>query len=87
MPVKKPVKEPTDPAKLTAYRKVQIMKMRHKAVPLDSKDKSASPPLDQRLHLKVQHNDQEKVFWVRKVRMTLFSTVPRVQILGPCRRS
>jgi len=42
------------------------MKMRHKATPLDPKDKAASPPLDQRLHIKVRHGDKENVFWVRK---------------------
>ncbi|KAF5357837.1 hypothetical protein D9756_001809 [Leucocoprinus leucothites] len=69
-PLKKPAKIPTDPAKLAAYRKVEVMKMRHKAVPLDPKDKSASPPLDQRLHVKVQFGEQEKVFWVRKTLIT-----------------
>jgi rRNA processing protein Krr1/Pno1 len=68
--VKKSTKIPTDPAKLAVYRKVEVMKMRHKAIALDPKDKSASPSLDQRVHIKVQYDEQSKAFWVRKVRST-----------------
>ncbi|KAL9714887.1 hypothetical protein Ac2012v2_001547 [Leucoagaricus gongylophorus] len=52
--------------RLAAYRRVEVMKMQHKAVPLDPKDKLASPPLDQRLHIRVQYCEQDKIFWVRK---------------------
>ena len=43
--------------------------MQHKAVPLDPKDKLASLPLDERLHIKFKYREQEKIFWVRKVRV------------------
>jgi hypothetical protein len=44
------------------------MKMRHSAVPVDPKDKTAAIPQDDRLHIKVAvDDDTEKVFWVRKV--------------------
>lgn len=43
------------------------MKMRHKAAPLDPKDKTLSPPLDQRLYVEVQYGEMTKVFWLRKV--------------------
>ncbi|KAF9451226.1 hypothetical protein P691DRAFT_663715 [Macrolepiota fuliginosa MF-IS2] len=69
-PFRRSTKLPTDPAKLAAYRKVEVMKMRHKSVPLDPKDMAASPPLDQRLYIKVKQGDKEKVFWTRKVCMT-----------------
>jgi len=39
------------------------MKMRHRAIPGDPKDKSASLPPDQRVHVKVA---MDKVFWFRK---------------------
>jgi len=55
--------------KLAAYHRVEVIKMQHKAVPLDPKDKLASPPLDERLHIKFKYREQEKFFWVRKVRV------------------
>lgn len=66
-PLKKFTKPPIDPTRLAAYRKVELMKMRHKAVPLDPKDKTTSSPLDQRLHLKVRHGNTERLIWARKV--------------------
>ncbi|KAF7777455.1 hypothetical protein Agabi119p4_3527 [Agaricus bisporus var. burnettii] len=63
-------KPPTDPVKLAAFQKAQRMKMRHTAVPLDPKDKSLSPPLDQRLHIKVRYGEISKVFWLRKTLIT-----------------
>ena len=71
-PIKKTTKLPTSPMRLAAYRRVEVMKMQHKAVPLDPKDKLASPPLDQRLHIRVQYCEQDKIFWVRKVRVALY---------------
>jgi hypothetical protein len=60
-------KIPTDSIKLAQYRKVELMKMRHQAAlgnPVDSSD----TPQDQRLHLRLQIDEQtEKVFWFRKV--------------------
>jgi hypothetical protein len=67
-------KIPLDPKKLAQYQKVQLMKMRHSAIPANPKDKSSSTPVDQRLHVKVQLvglsseiTSNEKVFWFRKV--------------------
>ncbi|KAJ7109118.1 hypothetical protein C8R44DRAFT_276307 [Mycena epipterygia] len=58
-------KIPTDPVKLAQFRKIELMKMRHRAIPLDAKDKNL--PQDDRLHIKVACDDNtEKVFWVRK---------------------
>jgi hypothetical protein len=64
---KRAVKPPTDPTKLAAFQKIQRMKMRHKAIPLDPKDKTLSPPLDQRLHIEVCYGEMTRVFWLRKV--------------------
>jgi len=57
-----------DPKKLAQLQKVELMKMRHRAVPGDPRDKTASVALDQRLHVRVtlDNSDQEKVFWFRK---------------------
>jgi len=58
-------KIPTDPVKLAQFRKIELMKMRHRAVPVDPK--LATLPQDDRLHIKVAREDNtEKVFWVRK---------------------
>lgn len=65
--LKQTTKLPTNPAKLATHHRVEVMKMRHKAMPLDAKDKVTPVPLDQRLHIKVQHDDKVNVFWVRKV--------------------
>jgi len=60
-------KVPTDPAKLAQYRKIELMRMRHRASPGDPKDGPSSTPLDQRLHVKVVlTGGVEKVFWFRK---------------------
>lgn len=59
-------KPPTDPSKLLQWRKMELMKMRHRAVCGDPKDKTASLPPDQRLHVKIHHQDTDKVFWFRK---------------------
>ncbi|KAF8061042.1 hypothetical protein FPV67DRAFT_319621 [Lyophyllum atratum] len=62
------VKVPTDPVKLAQYRKIELMKMRHRAIPGDPKDGPSSAPLDQRLHVKVViEGGSEKVFWFRKM--------------------
>jgi hypothetical protein len=66
-----PRKVPTDPKKLAQFLKVELMKMRHRAVPADPKDKPGSIGIDQRLHVKVHckgdHEPVEKIFWFRKV--------------------
>ncbi|KAJ7470501.1 hypothetical protein FB451DRAFT_339166 [Mycena latifolia] len=60
-------KIPTDPAKLAQYQKIELMKMRHRAVPVDSKDKLSPLHQDDRLHFKVACDDKtEKIFWARK---------------------
>ncbi|KAL1674950.1 hypothetical protein EV122DRAFT_219490 [Schizophyllum commune] len=63
-------KLPTDPVKLAQYRKVEAMKMRHKAKPGDPRDTSA--PLEKRLHMYVRAADQTetKTLWVRKTMST-----------------
>jgi len=59
---------PTDPLKLAQYRKVELMKMRHRAAAGDSRiNSSSSVPIDQRIHLKILVDDIEKVFWFHKV--------------------
>jgi hypothetical protein len=60
----------TDPKKLAQIRKVQLMKMRHSAIPADLKDKTAAVTIDQRIHLQVTLEGDAsttKVFWFRKV--------------------
>ena len=47
------------------------MKMRHRAIPADPKDRNASVPMDERLHIRLTQNDTEKIFWFRKVRAGL----------------
>ncbi|KAF7359509.1 AN1-type zinc finger protein 1 [Mycena sanguinolenta] len=63
-----PTKIPTDPVKLAQFRKLESMKMRQSAVPVDPKDKTAGIPQEERVHVKVaiDNSDTEKVFWVRK---------------------
>jgi hypothetical protein len=64
-------KVPTDPKKLAQFQKVEFMKMRHRAVPADPRDKPGSIGIEQRLHVRVScEGDPEaaqKVFWFRKV--------------------
>lgn len=66
-------------------QKVELMKMRHRAVPGDSKDKPSSVLVDQRLHVKVKldvekYASKEGVFWFRKVDASL-STIPDFTLL------
>ncbi|KIJ47280.1 hypothetical protein M422DRAFT_778200 [Sphaerobolus stellatus SS14] len=78
IPKLKPKKLPTDPKKLARLRAVELMKMRHHAIPADPRDKNVSMAPSERLHLKVQvkiqngsgssgaTDGQEKSFWLRK---------------------
>lgn len=67
-PAQRVTKIPSNPVKLAQYRKVELMKMRHRAVPGDPKDKTSSTPLDQRLHIRLKVDPTtEKVLWFRKV--------------------
>jgi len=59
-------KPPTDPTKLLQWQRMDVMKTRHRAVCGDPKDKTASLPPDQRLHVKIQLQQADKVFWFRK---------------------
>lgn len=66
-----PAKVPTDPIKLAQYQKLELMKLRHRAVPGDSKDEQTSVPSDQRIHVKViGESKTERFFWFRKVCFT-----------------
>jgi len=50
---------------------MEVMKMRHRAIPGDPKDKAASLSPDQRLHVKVLVTEQdERIFWFRKTVVT-----------------
>jgi len=63
-------KVPTDPKKLAQFQKVEFMKMRHRAVPADPRDKPGSIGIDQRLHVRVNCDSDpeaaQKIFWFRK---------------------
>ncbi|PPQ65099.1 hypothetical protein CVT24_003060 [Panaeolus cyanescens] len=59
-------KPPKDPVKFAQWQKLELMKMRHKAIPGDPKDKTASVPMDGRIHVKVSYENSEKIFWFRK---------------------
>ncbi|KAF9475318.1 hypothetical protein BDN70DRAFT_883851 [Pholiota conissans] len=63
-------KPPTDSAKLAQWQKMEVMKMRHRASPADPKDKSASLPPDQRLHVRLMVDEKEHIFWFRKTVVT-----------------
>lgn len=71
-----PAKTSSDPKKLAQLHQVELMKMRHRAIPGDPKDKPSSTLVDQRLHVKVKLEDpkyasKEGVFWFRKVALFL----------------
>jgi hypothetical protein len=58
---------PTEPIKLARHRKAELIRMRHRAAPGNPVDNSYTPQ-DQRLHLRLQIDEQtEKVFWFCKV--------------------
>ncbi|KAG6861753.1 hypothetical protein C0995_012758 [Termitomyces sp. Mi166 len=64
---KRVAKAPTDPVKLAQFRKVELIKMRHRAISGDLKEGPQSVPFDQRLHLKFKGGgDEENVLWFRK---------------------
>jgi len=64
IPTRKP---PTDPIKQAQWRKVEAMKMRHRANPVDPKDRVSSVPIDHRVHVRVLRDNEEKILWLRKV--------------------
>lgn len=60
------------PRKQAQIKQVQLMKMRHKAKPGDTRDKPTSVSIDQRLHLQVSNGDNPSstLLWFRKVNLT-----------------
>ncbi|KAF9516372.1 hypothetical protein BS47DRAFT_1341006 [Hydnum rufescens UP504] len=68
-------KLPTDPVKLARFRAVELMKMRHKAVPGDGRDKTTSVPIEERLHVTAvadrANPSRTQVLWFRKVSIIL----------------
>jgi len=69
---RRPRNLPPDSQKLAQLRKVNLMKLRHKAVPGDPKDKGSSIPVDQRIHVTVRlgQSTKEIVLWFRKTTIT-----------------
>ncbi|KAJ6611754.1 hypothetical protein B0H10DRAFT_2054953 [Mycena sp. CBHHK59/15] len=66
-PVHRPAKVPTDPVKRAQFQKMELMKMRQRALPADLTDKPSAVSPNDRVHVKVVCADNtEKVFWVRK---------------------
>ncbi|KAF8876513.1 hypothetical protein CPB84DRAFT_1715087 [Gymnopilus junonius] len=61
-----PRKAPSDPIKFAQWQKMELMKMRHRAAPGDPRDKGASPPPDERIHVKILTEQAERMFWFRK---------------------
>jgi len=63
-------KVPTNAKKLAQYRNVELMKMRHRAMPGNPQDRASSLPIEQRLHVNVRldGDDAERSFWFCKVR-------------------
>ncbi|KAH0584192.1 hypothetical protein J132_00547 [Termitomyces sp. J132] len=62
-------KAPTDLAKLAQWRKVELIKIRHRAIPGDFKEGLQSVPFEQRLHLRFINKgsgDEESILWFRK---------------------
>jgi len=64
-------KIPSDPKKRAQLQRVELIKMRHRAIPGDPRDKPSSIVVDQRLHVKVkldhpEHPAKEGMFWFRK---------------------
>lgn len=65
----------TDPNKLAQIRKVELMKMRHRAVPGDPKNKQISTNFGQKIHLQVAFDGDTasaKVYWFPKVSASSF---------------
>lgn len=65
-------KLPPGSQKLAQLQKVNLMKLRHKAVPADPKDSGSAVPIDQRLHVTARveisgQSTKESALWFRKV--------------------
>lgn len=57
--------------------KVQLIKMRHNALPGDPKEKQ-STPMDQRVHLKFTTGEEESLIWFRKVIWVSWTVRPMI---------
>ena len=82
---RRPRNLPPSSQKLAQLQKVNLMKLRHKAVSGDPKDRGSSIPVDQRIHVTVRldilgQSTEEIDLWFRKVMWVhtshLFSNVP-----------
>ncbi|KZV70477.1 hypothetical protein PENSPDRAFT_651480 [Peniophora sp. CONT] len=60
-------KVPTDPKKRAALRKIEVMKLRQHALPVDAKASSSIPPED-RLFFKARtaNSEKDRLSWIRK---------------------
>lgn len=70
---RRPTQLPSDPQKRAQLQRVNLMKLRHKAVPADPKDKGSTVSVDQRVHVTVRlevtgQSTQERALWFRRVR-------------------
>ena len=78
---------PTDPKKRAQLQQVELMRMRHRAVPADPKDKPGSVGVDQRLHVKASCRGEsegvEKIFWFRKVTFLFCPASPDCPLTSP----
>lgn len=84
-----PSKPILNPKKAAQLRQVEAMKMRHRALPGDLKDKASSVSVTDRVHIKVHsdHKDmQEKILWFRKV-ISMVYLLTRCLCLRRCLRS
>lgn len=82
---------PPDSQKLAQLQKVNLMKLRHRAIPADPKDRGSMVPVFQRLHVTVRLEivgrlAKETALWFRKVMQVdtklSFSNVPQTTITG-----
>jgi hypothetical protein len=71
---------PTDPKELAQLQRVEIMRMRHRAVPADSKDKPGSVGVNQRLHMKVSCRGDPEGEKVTLQNQKIFSTPSRLTV-------
>ncbi|KAI0637330.1 hypothetical protein C8Q77DRAFT_1097060 [Trametes polyzona] len=66
----RPARSSPNPKKLAQQRQVAVMKMRHKAKPVDPKDAAAAVAMNERLHVKVRRAEEdpslERILWFRK---------------------
>lgn len=82
---------PPDSQGLVQLKEVNLMKLRHKAVPGDPKDRGSMVPIDQRLHATVRlevigKSAKEITLWFRKVMWIRtkpsLSNAPQIMVAG-----